>query len=284
MFQYGEYFRQVREEKGMTLQEVASGITTPSFLSRFERNKSSISIDLLLPLLEKLNTKFDEFALMAGIKPMNRFYARLNEIAIAHQQNDIDGLLRIVEDERHLFIENGENHHQHLAVVAEAAIADATGTLLSSATQTNVLTYLFGVEKWGQYELSIFASVTGFIVLNSQKLLIRELLEKRLNTEMLVKHEQLISMAIINIIIQQLESRYVTSAIEVLSQFKSAYGNTANWEYLLRVKFLEGIILIEQGAVNDGTNLANKAIEAMVLIGQENVASNHKSFLKQILE
>lgn len=58
---YGVTLRQFRKQKGYTLAELAKGIVSVSFLSKFERGESEISLSHFHRMLEKMALSFEEF-------------------------------------------------------------------------------------------------------------------------------------------------------------------------------------------------------------------------------
>ena len=52
---YGKVFREIREEKGISVRETAKGIVSNSFLSKYELGKSNISFENLFLLLDRIN-------------------------------------------------------------------------------------------------------------------------------------------------------------------------------------------------------------------------------------
>ncbi len=61
MNEYGKTIRKIREEKGYTMQQLSDGILSTSFLSKFERGNSDISISYFFQILERLSLSYDEF-------------------------------------------------------------------------------------------------------------------------------------------------------------------------------------------------------------------------------
>ena len=61
MKMYGETLRGIRKQKGLSMQELAEGICSVSFLSKFERGHSDIALGLFTRILEKLMVSIDEF-------------------------------------------------------------------------------------------------------------------------------------------------------------------------------------------------------------------------------
>ena len=52
---FGEKFRILRQDKGLTQTEVATKIMSVQLLSKFERNECGIGAEKLIKLLDRLN-------------------------------------------------------------------------------------------------------------------------------------------------------------------------------------------------------------------------------------
>lgn len=57
----GELFKQIRISKRLTLKDVAGDYLSISFLSKFERGESDISLSRFFQLLEQLDVSVEEF-------------------------------------------------------------------------------------------------------------------------------------------------------------------------------------------------------------------------------
>lgn len=282
---YGTIFRKIRLNKKLTLSEVAGSITSSSFLSKFERNESSISIDLFLPLLDNMNIKFDEFAIIAQINPSKNFYTQLTHIAQLHEKNDLDGLLKIRAAEIALFTETDTSYHQHLAIIAASAIADATNTLLDHGTILYITDYLVGIAPWNQYELAIFASVVMHLPLVAQETLINELFKQATESRLPAQNIDLIGNSIINILIAHIDNQSYAIANKLMAQLNQltpVLGGTS-WEILVRLAFLRGILLICNTQRAAGLIIAQQAIATMRLINKTDLANQHSQYLAKIL-
>lgn len=58
---YGEAFRELRELRGIKLKDAANNIITPQFLSKFEKDQSSMSIENFGKLLVRLGVTWEDF-------------------------------------------------------------------------------------------------------------------------------------------------------------------------------------------------------------------------------
>lgn len=59
---FGQTFKQLRELRGLSLKETASGVVSPQFLARFERGEKGISLENFSRLLIVLGLEWNDFA------------------------------------------------------------------------------------------------------------------------------------------------------------------------------------------------------------------------------
>jgi transcriptional regulator with XRE-family HTH domain len=57
----GQLFRKLRKDRGLSLEQVADEMNSVSFISKFEKGNSNISMHRLERLLQNINVSFEEF-------------------------------------------------------------------------------------------------------------------------------------------------------------------------------------------------------------------------------
>ncbi|MGX7013788.1 Rgg/GadR/MutR family transcriptional regulator [Vagococcus silagei] len=68
MIQDGPFFRSLRESKNMTIQSVADDLNSVSFISKFEKGNSNISLTRFERLLENINVSPEEYFYLRAVK------------------------------------------------------------------------------------------------------------------------------------------------------------------------------------------------------------------------
>lgn len=283
LLQYGSYFRTIRHNKGLTLAEVSRNITSPSFLSKFERNEASMSIDILLPLLDNMNVKLDEFAVTANIKSSKNFYAQLTKITGYQIKNDIEKLVGIKNFEMNQYETTHVLFHKHLSIISRAAIADDTDTKLAKSSISYIVNYLFGIEHWNEYELTIFSSIVAQLTSDVQRRLSFELFKQLQEPRIITKNLNLIWSSVINVIIAQIDRKNYADANILVSQLEQENSPNVDWQIRIRLTFLKGVLIFCTFKNEQGIETAEKAIDAMKLIGETELARQHREYLDAIV-
>lgn len=151
MKKYGETLRKIREQKGYTMQQLAAGILSVSFLSKFERGESDISLGYITHLLEKLSLTFEEFFYLhdaVGPGQLEYFFDKADE---AYVNRDLKQLKQL----RKIALDKWETHgletfrcNTLMLDVYESIIRIEISTSSDNALDF-LYAYLFDVEIWG---------------------------------------------------------------------------------------------------------------------------------------
>lgn len=62
----GELIKKLRKERQLTQEELSNGITTRTTLSSIENRNNTISLNLLIEILDRLNVRLEEFLFLLG--------------------------------------------------------------------------------------------------------------------------------------------------------------------------------------------------------------------------
>lgn len=83
---YGEIIQKIRQDRNMTLKEVAGDAITPNNLSRFEKGLASIKVDTFFEILSRLNLDEEDYVEVFHIQDDGA--QRMRQIGIALHKND----------------------------------------------------------------------------------------------------------------------------------------------------------------------------------------------------
>src|SRR5699024_7021743 len=95
MEHYGATFRTFRQNKGYTLKQVATGIVSISFLSKFERGDSDISFSVMIALLDRMMVTYEEFYFLHNAGKSNAIEEFFRVSGKAYMTRDIPTLLTL---------------------------------------------------------------------------------------------------------------------------------------------------------------------------------------------
>ena len=150
----GYFIKKLRLSKNLTQSQLAEGILSKNFLSRYERGESQVNDSTFLRLLERMNIYFSEFEeLFQGENSQKEF---LNEVIKAKKENDAYLWEVLKKREEEAFEKSKNIRHLHNKILMEAFLAEMDGQTLSKISKRQILNYLFDIENWGLYEIELF--------------------------------------------------------------------------------------------------------------------------------
>ncbi|MZU11424.1 helix-turn-helix domain-containing protein [Bifidobacterium longum] len=158
----GDIIKKLRIERGISQEALAKGISTRTTLSSFERRNTELSSSALLKYLDKLNVKFDEFQfllcdnlLSQKEKVINRFIEIINS---NFNRKELEVYLTQLED---VYSKHKDNFY--LMIIAQLKILKAAILEINELEKNEAIRlikeYLFKVENWCHFELTIFNNV-----------------------------------------------------------------------------------------------------------------------------
>lgn len=291
MSHYGETFRNFRLQKGYTMSQVAEGIVSTSFLSKFERGESEISLSLFVQLLDRLFISFDEFEFVHKnntISEMLRFFELSDE---AYLNRDLKRLKILKGQQLDKWRETGIEPFRCNAIminVYEGIIMEKESTAAAQDLQF-LFDYLFKVEVWGYYELFLYNST---ILLMEAEMVIHlsEIVYK--NSEKLKQHKKLHEI-ILRIMLNTLI--YLTGGADPKFLYREECERF--FTYLDRigipegdlsarnsVLYLRGVYLLRLGDWRAGSKLIEESIQTLKLLGARSTAKYQEDYYALLKE
>jgi len=169
MNNYGEVFRILRKERGFTLKTMSEGIISFSYLSKFEKGESDITLNNFTQLIERLNMSTDEFFYFSG-KKTTQYTNLLMKVSIAYAKNDYELLLSYSKTEKELYAINGNQQHKYNAIMILVIAQDISRCCSIPQEDIDILVdYIIKCLHWSSYEISLLGNS---IIIFSDELLI----------------------------------------------------------------------------------------------------------------
>lgn len=188
----GTLFRQLRKDRGLTIQQVADDLNSVSFVSKFEKGDSRISVHRLEQLLNNINVSVEEFFYLRAqavgkpllksftqvpsyltspfMEVMDRIFSVLNhskpdyQKQIDHFQAIKAELVPKIRWQRFIILlleVSIKNAEINLGMYKEQFEKDPEGELERHFERLRkkfrpVVSYLYSVENWGIFEVILF--------------------------------------------------------------------------------------------------------------------------------
>ena len=275
----GPLFRVFRKERGFTLKNLSDGIVSFSYLSKFEKGKTQISLHNFIQLLQRMNLTVDEVLYFNQIK-MNHYREFFQKIAVAHVQQDLAKLKSYLEIEKTLYQENKIKFHKYNATMIGAVIKDLDSDFFISEDDIHELVdYIIGCSFWTTYEISLFGNSLSLFSEELLIILLKEI-QKRIQ-EYQIMHKDLRDLIRLlqNGALILLRKKKVDQALE-LSNFLITVIERNQYFEKTRQLFIDGVIAFALGKKDEGIK---KALQAIKIIENfdEQLAKNHRLELER---
>ena len=148
---YGEFIYKIRQDRNMTLKEVAGDAITPNNLSRFEKGLATVKVDTFFYLLNKLNVETLDIEEL--FETQQEIFQKANNIAIAINNKDFIKARKILGGKK--------DWHKSLDYyVMLLLIANSSKTLELFAPDEleavdNLINYISSLETFYSYDFAI---------------------------------------------------------------------------------------------------------------------------------
>ena len=277
----GESFRLLRKERGYTLKTMSEGIVSFSYLSKFEKGKSDITLSTFVRLLRKLNMSVDEF-LFFDNQVLTDYNKVFKKMSIAYSKKDKSGLVSLYEKEMALYHETNNTYHRCNAIVISAIISDIdTNYTITKANQNFLIDYLIGCSYWTHYEVSLFGNAMTIFPDKSLMILLKEI-ENRAHKQKVTRRNMRDIIALLENACVILLRRNKLEEAKLVSNYLDSIIEPHYFFEKTRKLFIDGVILILEGEKNSGIIQAQKAIEIIEQM-DEQLSTYHKSELEKYI-
>ncbi|MQW22291.1 helix-turn-helix domain-containing protein [Lactococcus sp. dk322] len=144
---YGQTFRALRRQRGLSLIYFERIGISKSALSMFETGKSMLAFDKLNLALQEMHVSLQFYGMLLNGREMDYFLIKFNEIDQAYYNDNQIRLHNIYKE----LAESADESLYDLSLAAKARV-----TLLTRAEKEELQTYFSKIKIWGRYELLLF--------------------------------------------------------------------------------------------------------------------------------
>lgn len=280
----GQTLKNLRTNKNLSKKELSEGIITPSFYSRIENGDSSITIELFLKLLAKLDVSFDEFTFIANdyqISPEERLWKNFTS---AYYAEDLEKLYTEKEKLEAAY-NQGHFKNRQLAVyllTAELAICRTQNTLPEKKYTDQLFDLFFSVGTWTCSELSLFINTVHYFNLELILLLSQKLIAHAQKYGAMSEYSYLLNAALINLIGALLENNALDEAAYYITMLKNMSTSPKDLYERNMLLYLDGLRLLILGSEESGFIKVEKSIKIFAILGMTGRAERYKHEVKHL--
>ena len=274
---HGEFIKKIRQDKHLTQKELAEGILSKNFLSKFERGESKITSEIFLKLLERLNVSLDEFEQLVTSKHSQKEF--LQKLETFKSQKDGYLLENLKIEEKQLFQSDRNRRHLHNQILVEAHLQYLQDKNIDVKQKRVIQSYLFEVEEWGDYEWELFGNIVFCLSTKETHLYLDSIFRKARLGKHDTMHKRMLCRILLNIFLEDIEansseaSQVEVYLIELLQDEEFYYEK-------IRFYYLQGILHIYQGHVDKGKLECMKMIDIFYQLKEYKKVSQYREYLE----
>lgn len=284
MYSHGSVFRNIRISKQLSLKDVADGVVSLSLLSKFERGECDITLSKFYMLLKKINITLEEYSYMVNDYQPQNLGKLIDMVRVAYENNNVKYLEVLVEQEVENWKEKGIHFNKLNAIMIKAVLKDLDNNYKIDINDITYLTeYLFKIEEWGLYEITLFGNSMSIFNLNTIISFSKELINKTSIYKGVNSTIKAATQVLINSVILCLQYDRINEVAKLIKYLDEIIMNQDFYYERIKTLYLKGVYYIKKENVEEGKRLAYMAIEIMDKLDEKKLAINHREHLNEIL-
>ena len=263
MEKLGYLFRKIRKEKHLSMEYVCKNIISIAALSKYERGESDITFSNFIKILDRINVSLEEFLSMVNDENLNQQSIYSTLYAQAIKNKDTYSLLSLYRDKYTVYNDTSNIKYLHQALLAKFQYNKLKEISHTKEDISTISSYLFQVENWGMYELSLFGNFLEFLPLTTVELLIDSSYKKTASYNELIPNQNVLLRIFINFLTLLIDTNQLDKSNYYL---KIADKISQNSEYSIYEKLylnaLKSLMKIYRGDIING----KKEMEDIIFI------------------
>lgn len=280
MDDFGKTLRFIRTSKQVSINKLADDVISKSQLSRFERGESEISCSKLNHLLNKLNTSFDEFLIINRGFSDDDFKIMINEIRDSTASSDIQNLKKILESYQNKDKSTLKNFE---ITLLKSILNNYSKDIYPSKSELDELVdYLFKVEHWGYYEMSLFGNCFRQLTYQTIFSLTKELLNKIRYYIRAESNKRLVIQLTINCLIVSIDKEYFENARYLLKKVECLLNSETSFYEKTVFIYASGYLLYKEGNL-DGKDKMLDALNVFKILSEDKFYKNYIEHYNKIV-
>ena len=282
MENFGATFRKLRTYKGMTLKYVTQGITSVSLLSKFERNECELTFPNFIKLLQRINVTVDEFMYVHNQYKRDNFREFVSLLRKNYTQGNVDAiksLLNLEMQKPYDLIDSRLN-----ITMIKSILADLTGESVEEENIEYLTNYLWTVDYWHEYELTLYGNTLHMLPVESVILLSKEIFNKGHLYTRLLNYRRDMYGVIFNTIGICIEKRRFDDAQYFLTMINNSKPSEQFIFEKMLCKFWQGLLFISVGKEEEGINICNEFLSFLQMTDSLGSHSLHENYMNDIIK
>lgn len=275
----GITLRKVRKGKQISLCSVADEHLSKSQISRFERGESEISCIRLINILDKLHITLDEFLILHNEDYTNvELFANLVQyIRKQYSSHNIKNIAALLSDSSHYTLNSFEK------TMIKSILHTMDSSIIPSNKELLQLTdYLFKVEKWGYYEITLLGNCVRTINYNSYFLLTKEMLNNYIYSSLNKTNKRIVTQLAINCLILSVDKEEFSNCTCLITEIKALLDNELNFYEQTVFLYATGYFEFKRH-LDSGIEKMKQAIQVLDILGEDKLKLHYTSHFDKLV-
>lgn len=275
----GITLRKVRKGKQISLCSVADEHLSKSQISRFERGESEISCIRLINILDKLHITLDEFLVLHNEDYTNtELFANLVQyIRKQYSSQNINNIAALLSDSSHYTLNSFEK------TMIKSILHTMDSSIIPSNKELLQLTdYLFKVEKWGYYEITLLGNCVRTINYNSYFLLTKEMLNNYIYSSLNKTNKRIVTQLAINCLILSVDKEEFSNCTCLITEIKALLDNELNFYEQTVFLYATGYFEFKRHS-DSGIEKMKQAIQVLDILGEDKLKLHYTSHFNKLV-
>ena len=275
----GITLRKVRKGKQISLCSVADEHLSKSQISRFERGESEISCIRLINILDKLHITLDEFLALHNEDYTNaELFANLVQyIRKQYSSHNIKNIAALLSDSSLYTLNSFEK------TMIKSILHTMDSSIIPSNKELLQLTdYLFKVEKWGYYEITLLGNCVRTINYNSYFLLTKEMLNNYIYSSLNKTNKRIVTQLAINCLILSVDKEEFSNCTCLITEIKALLDNELNFYEQTVFLYATGYFEFKRHS-DSGIEKMKQAIQVLDILGEDKLKLHYTSHFYKLV-
>lgn len=275
----GITLRKVRKGKQISLCSVADEHLSKSQISRFERGESEISCIRLINILDKLHITLDEFLILHNEDYTNaELFANLVQyIRKQYSSHNIKNIAALLSDSSHYTLNSFDK------TMIKSILHTMDSSIIPSNKELLQLTdYLFKVEKWGYYEITLLGNCVRTINYNSYFLLTKEMLNNYIYSSLNKTNKRIVTQLAINCLILSVDKEEFSNCTCLITEIKALLDDELNFYEQTVFLYATGYFEFKRH-LDSGIEKMKQAIQVLDILGENKLKLHYTSHFDKLV-
>ena len=275
----GITLRKVRKGKQISLCSVADEHLSKSQISRFERGESEISCIRLINILDKLHITLDEFLVLHNEDYTNTelFSNLIQYIRKQYSSQNIKNIAALLSDSSHYTLNSFEK------TMIKSILHTMDSSIIPSNKELLQLTdYLFKVEKWGYYEITLLGNCVRTINYNSYFLLTKEMLDNYIYSSLNKTNKRIVTQLAINCLILSVDKEEFSNCTYLITEIKALLDNELNFYEQTVFLYATGYFEFKRHS-DSGIEKMKQAIQVLDILGEDKLKLHYTDHFNKLV-